>query len=150
LEPSIKQLGEAESIVESGTAEIDGQQVSQFTVTFAPNVYPQSELPFGELLEKACPEPVQIDLDLAPSGLPIRVGVSANYLRSNEAVSTTAITEILATNFPFPKLKPPPARRTISAAALQRFHSAQASKELKKLKKQLKKGQRREGGKKYR
>jgi hypothetical protein len=135
LEPTIKQLGEAESIVESGTAEIDGQQVSQFTVTFAPGVYPRSDLPLGELFEKACPAPVQVDLDLAPSGLPVRVDVSANYSRSNEAVSATSTTEILATNFPFPVLKPPPAKRTISAAALQRFHSAQLSKELKKLKK---------------
>jgi hypothetical protein len=118
-EPTIKQLSEAESVVENGTAEVDGQQVSQFTVTFAPGIYPRSELPFGELFEKACPEPVQIDLALAPSGLPVRVDLSANYLRSNEAVTTTTITEILATNFRFPKLKPPPAKRTISAAALQ-------------------------------
>ncbi len=135
LEPTIKQLGEAESILESGTAEIDGQQVSQFTVTFAPGVYPRSDLPLGELFEKACPAPVQVDLALAPSGLPVRVDVSANYSRSNEAVSATSTTEILATNFPFSALKPPPARRTIGAAALQRLHSVQISKALKKRKK---------------
>jgi hypothetical protein len=134
LEPSIKQLSEAESIVESGTAEIGGQHVSQFNVTFAPGVYLRSKLPFGELLEKVCSEPVQIELALAPSGLPLRVNLSANYLRSSEAISTTATTEILATNFPFPKLRPPPARRTISIVALERFRSEQESKELKKLK----------------
>jgi hypothetical protein len=138
LEPSIKQLGEAESIVESGATELDGQQVSQFTATFAPGVYPLSELPFGELLEKTCSEPVQIDLALAPSGLPVRVDINANYRSASEAVSTTTVTEILATNFPFPKLKPPPVKRTISAAALQRFRTAQASKELEKLKKHRK------------
>ena len=62
-------------------------------MTFAPNAYPRNELPFGELLEKACPEPVRVDLGLAPSGLPVRIDVSANYLRSNEAVSTTSTTE---------------------------------------------------------
>jgi hypothetical protein len=140
LEPTIKQLGEAESILEGGTAEIDSQQVSQFTATFAPGVYPRSDLPFGELFEKACPTPVQVDLALAPSGLPVRVDVNANYSSSNEAVSSTSTTEILATNFPFPALKPPPTKRTISAAVLQRFHSAQLNKELKKLKKRRKHG----------
>lgn len=135
LGSSIKQLSDAESIIESGTTELDGQQVSQFTATFAPGVYPQSKLPFGDLLEKACSEPVQIDFAIASSGLLVRENVSANYLRSNEAVTTTGTTEILATDFPFSALRPPPAKRTISAAALQRFRSAQLSKELKKIKK---------------
>lgn len=132
LSPSIERLDEAQSIVEMGTANIDGQPVSRFTAIFAPGAYSQSELPFGELLENACSEPVQIDLALAPSGLPVRVSVSDHYLRSNEAIATTATTQVLAIDFPFPALKPPPRKRTISADALQRLDSAQLSKELKK------------------
>lgn len=70
----------------------------------------------------------------------MRADVSADYLRASEAISTTAITEILATNFPLPKLKPPPVRKTISAIALERLHSAQTIKELKKLEEHQKRG----------
>lgn len=132
LSPSIGRLGEAQSIVETGTANIDGQPVSQFTAIFAPGAYPQSELPFGELFEDACSEPVQIDLALTSSGLPVRVSVSDDYLRSNEAITATATTQILATDFPFPTLRPPSRKRTISADALRRFDSARLSKELRK------------------
>lgn len=142
LEPSIKQLHNAESIVQAGSGRVHGQQVSRFTVTFAPGGYPQNDLPFAELLEKECPEPVQVDLAIAPSGLPVRVSVSATYPISRQ--STTSTTQILASNFHFSALKPPPARKTISAAALRRFQSAQLRKELEKYKKH----HRRERGKK--
>lgn len=135
LEPSIKLLDSAESVIEAEPGNIEGQQVSQFTATFAPGVYPQSDLPLGELLAKECQEPVQLNLAIAPSGLPVRVNVRANYLKSGQTIATSSTTQVLASNFRFSALKPPPAKQTISAGAFRRFESARLSKELEKSKK---------------
>jgi len=132
FEPSPQLLGAATSIVAAGTTTIDGQAVSQFTITYAPGVFPKSELPFGELLEKECPQPVQVDMAIAASGLPILVKVSTSYVKSGETISSSSTTRILAINFHFEPLKRPPARRTIGEAALRRFEAAKLSKELAK------------------
>jgi hypothetical protein len=132
FEPSPNLLGAATSIVATGTGTIGGQPVSQFTITYAPGVYPKSELPFGELLEKECQEPVQVDMAIAASGLPIEVKVSTDYVKSGKTIASSSTTRILATNFPFKPLKRPPARQTIGQAALRRFLAARLSKELAK------------------
>jgi hypothetical protein len=124
LAPSLAQLAEAESIVAMGTESLNGQQVSRFTVTFAPGVYPQSTLPLGELLEKDCPQPVLVELAIAPSGVPIDVKVSTGYIKSGKVITTSSTTRILATNFHFSPLKPPPPKRTIGQAALGRLRKA--------------------------
>jgi hypothetical protein len=64
---------------------VDGQQVRQFTVIFASGVYPQSELPFGELLATACAQPVQLNLSIDSSGLPVLIGLHESYLRSRQS-----------------------------------------------------------------
>jgi hypothetical protein len=130
--PSSKLLGSATSIVAAGTTTIDGQTVSQFMITYPPGVYPTSELAFGELLEKECPEPVQVEMDIAASGLPIRVKVSSSYVKSGKTISSSSTTRILATNFHFKPLKRPSARQTIGQAALRSFLAAKLSKELAK------------------
>ena len=115
-----------------GPATIDGRQVSQFTITYAPGTYPKNELPFGELLEKECPEPVQVEMAIAASGLPIQVKLSTGYVKSGMTISSSTITRILATNFHFKPLQRPPASQTIGQAALRRFLAAKLSKELAK------------------
>ena len=130
--PSSKLLGSATSIAAAGTTTIDGQTVSQFMITYPPGVYPTSELAFGELLEKECPQPVQVEMDIAASGLPIRVKVSSSYVKSGKTISSSSTTRILATNFHFKPLKRPPARQTIGQATLRRFLAAKLSKELAK------------------
>jgi hypothetical protein len=132
FEPSPRLLGAATSIVAAGTTSIDGQTVSQFTITYAPGVFPKSELPFGELLEKECPQPVQVDMAIATSGLPILVKVSTSYVKSGKTISSSSTTRILATNFHFKPLKRPPGRRAIGEAALRRFEAAKLRKELAK------------------
>ena len=132
FEPSSKLLGAATSIVATGPATVDGQQVSRFTITCAPGTYPKNELPFGELLEKECPEPVQVEMAIAASGLPIQVKVSTGYVKSGMTISSSATTRILATNFHFKPLQRPPASQTIGQAALRRFLTAKLSKELAK------------------
>ena len=132
FEPSTKLLRAATSIVATGPATVDGQQVSQFTITYAPGTYPKSELPFGELLEKECPQPVQVEMAITASGLPIQVKVSTGYVKSGMTISSSSTTQILATNFQFKPLKRPPAQQTIGQAALRRFLAAKLSKELAK------------------
>ncbi|HEY5286409.1 MAG TPA: hypothetical protein VIJ50_04825 [Solirubrobacteraceae bacterium] len=132
FEPSPQLLGAATSIVAAGTTTIDGQTVSQFTITYAPDVFPKSELPFGGLLEKECPQPVLVDMAIAASGLPMLVRVSTSYIKSGKTISSSSTTRILAINFHFKTLKRPPARRTIGEAALRRFKAAKLSKELAK------------------
>ncbi len=132
LEPSLSQLAEAESIVAMGTESLGGQQVSRFVVTFAPGTYPESDLPFGELLGEECPQPVRVELAIAPSGLPIEVEVSTGYTKAGKTITTSSTTRILATNFHFTPLKPPPAKRTISQAALRRLREPKVVKEVPK------------------
>jgi len=132
FEPSPTLLSAATSIVATGPATIDGQQVSQFTITYAPGTYPKNELPFGELLEKECPEPVQVEMAIAASGLPIQVKLSTGYVKSGMTISSSSTTRILATNFHFKPLQRPPANQTIGQAALRRFLTAKLSKELAK------------------
>ena len=123
LEPSLAQLAHAQSIVALGAENLGGQKVSRFAVTFAPGVYPQSELPLGELLANECLQPVQIELAIAPSGVPVETKVSTGYSKEGKTITTSSVTRILAIDFHFSPLKPPPSKRTIGLAALRRLRT---------------------------
>ena len=130
FEPSPKLLGEATSIVATGPTTFYGQEVRTFTITYPPQVFPESEIPFGELLGRECQQPVQVTMALSASGLPVQVTVNTSYVKAAKTLSISTTTRILATNFRFTPLSRPPARRTITEAALRRFEEAKLSKEL--------------------
>ncbi len=130
FEPSPKLLGKATSIVADGTTTFDGQEARTFTITYAPQVFPESEIPFGELLGRECQQPVQVTMAFPASGLPVQVTVNTSYVKAGKTLSISTTTRILATNFRFTPLSRPPARRTIAEAALRRFEEAKLSKEL--------------------
>lgn len=131
LEPSLSELGDAESIVVAGPGNLGGQQVSRFVVTFPPGVYPERNLFLGELFGAECPQPVTVELAIASTGLPVEVGVSTvYYAKSGKMISSSSTTRILATNFHFSPLKRPPAKRTIGEGALRRLRASKEAKGL--------------------
>ena len=100
LEPSLSELAGAKSIVASGTESLGGTQVSRFVATFPAGAYPERNLFLGELLGAECPQPVTVELAIAPTGLPVEVGVSTvYYAKSGKKLSSSTTTRILATNF---------------------------------------------------
>lgn len=118
LEPSLSELAGAESIVASGTESLGGTQVSRFVATFPAGAYPERNLFLGELLGAECPQPVTVELAIAPTGLPVEVGVSTvYYAKSGKKLSSSTTTRILATNFHLAPVKRPPAKRTIGEGA---------------------------------
>jgi hypothetical protein len=130
-------LNSAQSIEAAGQATVDGHIVEQFNLTFAPGEYPGEEVPFEELFENEfCRPIVDVSLSIDPSGLPVRENTSATYQNSKRTITTSSSLEVLAINFPFKPLKPPPAKQTISAAALRKFESKRLGEKLRKLKQQ--------------
>ncbi|MGA7705629.1 MAG: hypothetical protein WB998_12120 [Solirubrobacteraceae bacterium] len=132
FEPSPKLLGEATSIVATGATTLDGQEVRVFTITYAPQVFPESEIPFGELIGRECQQPVQVTMAFSASGLPAQVTMNTSYVKAAKTMSSSTTTRILATNFRFKPLSRPSARQTITEAALRRFEQAKLEKELAK------------------
>jgi hypothetical protein len=130
-------LDSAQSIEAVGQTTVDGYVVEQFNLTFGPGEYPSKELPFEELFENEfCQPTVDVSLSIDPSGLPVRGSVSATYQNSKRTITTSSSEEILATNFPFTPLTPPPAKQTISDAALHKLESKRLGEKLRKLKRQ--------------
>jgi hypothetical protein len=131
LEPSLSELADAESIVAAGTENLGGQQVARFAVTFPPGVYPERNLILGELFGAECPQPVVVELAIAPTGLPVEMNVSTvYYAKSGKSISSSSTTRILATNFHLSPLKRPPAKRTIGEAELRRLRASKEAKGL--------------------
>jgi hypothetical protein len=128
--PTLAQLERAQSIVETAPTTVGNRQARQFAVSFAAGELPRESLPLAEAFEQDCSKPVQLDLAVSPSGLPLLLRVSADYLDSGQPVSVTSTTEILAIDFRFAPLVPPPAKKTISAAALRKLESERVRKEL--------------------
>lgn len=130
-------LNSAQSIEAAGQATVDGHAVEQFNLTFAPGEYPSKEVPFEELFEhEFCQPTVDVSLSIAPSGVPARASVSATYHDSKRTITTSSSLEVLAINFPFMPLKPPPAKQTISDTALHKLELKRLSEKLRKLKQQ--------------
>jgi hypothetical protein len=131
---------DAQSIEEAGSATRDGHSVEQFNLTFAPGEYPSSKLPFGTLLTtEACAPPVEVSVSIDPSGLPVLTRVSATYQHPKRSIAVTTTLEIPAINGPFAPVKPPPANKTIGAAALRKFEEKRVTKALRKLRRQARK-----------
>lgn len=129
-------LSQAQSIEEAGQKTVDGRTVEQFNLVFAPGEYPSKELAFGSLFEEEfCNPTIDVALSIEPSGLPLLTTVSASYRNSKRTVNSTTSLEVPAINLPFARLKPPPAKRIITAAALRKFESERLRKRLGKLKK---------------
>jgi hypothetical protein len=130
-------LDSAQSIEAVGQGTIDGHAVEQFNLTFAPGQYPSKEVPFEELFENEfCQPTVDVSLSIDPSGLPVRGSVSATYQNSKRTITTSSSEEVLAVNFPFTPLKPPPAKQTISDVALHKIELKRLGEKLRKLKQQ--------------
>jgi hypothetical protein len=134
---AIALLDSAQSVEAAGQATVDGYAVERFNLTFAPGQYSSKELLFGELLEgEFCQPVVNVSLSIDPSGLPVDATVSATYHNSKRTITTSSSEEILAINFPFTPLKPPPAKQTISDAALHKLELKRLGEKLRKLKQQ--------------
>lgn len=130
-------LNRAQSIEAAGQATVDGYTVEQFNLTFAPGEYPSKEVPFEELFENEfCQPTVDVSLSIDPSGLPVRGSVSATYQNSKRTITTSSSLEVLAINFPFTPLKPPPAKQTISDTALHKLELKRLGEKLRKLNQQ--------------
>jgi hypothetical protein len=130
-------LNSAQSIEAAGQATLDGHTVEQFNLTFAPGQYPNKELPFGELFEdEFCQPVVNVSLSIDPSGVPVRASVSTTYHNSKRTITTLSSEEITAIDFPFTPLKPPPAKQTISEAALRKLQLKRLGEKLRKLKRE--------------
>jgi hypothetical protein len=120
----IESVNAAQSIHEVGATTVDGQQVSEFTAVVPfPKLLIDNPLsgpkpgPHTHLGEAERSATVELDLFIAPTGLPVRTIVTLGGRRKG----TTEALDILAINIPFVAPSPPPAGKTISEAALRRL-----------------------------
>jgi hypothetical protein len=114
----IKELGEAQSIQEVGPATVDAQQVTEFTASISlATLLSPKQLESEKLSETM----VELELFIAPSGLPVRT-ISVLGGRS-EGIGVEE--DILALEIPV-VVHAPPARKTISEAQLSKLEKKHA------------------------
>jgi hypothetical protein len=142
----IAQLNGAMTIEESGPATVDGQRVIEFDATLDPApllaqlraeskepLHPLSS-PFGtnhvggsKTPAKPAPPPtLELEVFIAPSGLPVRVRLTL----AAEGATIAIRVDTLAINIPV-DVVPPPIQQTIDAAQLKRIERRRAARELK-------------------
>jgi hypothetical protein len=106
-------LNGARAIQELGPATVDGQPVTDFTATLKPAQLP----PSAQRLLSQRHGTMKLSAFIAASGLPVRTVVTVSAVGH----SSDATVDILAVEVPFPHLKRPPARLTITARRLERL-----------------------------
>jgi hypothetical protein len=141
----IEELDGAMAIKESGPVVVDDQRVVEFDATLDPTpllekLKSQSnepKHPLNSLLQipsvggpKAAPKPtpppsLELELFIAPSGLPVRARVTFAAEGANLAVRV----DTLAINVPV-HVAPPPARQTIDEARLKQLEQRRAARKL--------------------
>jgi hypothetical protein len=130
-------FNEAQTIDEAGQATTDGHTVEQFNLTYAPGKYPSEDLATGNVpVSEFCEPPVEVDIAIDPSGLPVLTRISANYQNSKQSFRTTTTLEIPAINRRIAPVKPSPAKKTISATALHKLEAKRQREELRKIRNQ--------------
>ena len=116
----IEELGEAQSIQEVGPATVDAQQVTEFTASISlAKLLSPKQLASVKLSETT----VELELFIAPSGLPVRT-ISVLGGRS-EGIGFEE--DILALEIPV-VVHAPPARETIGEAQLSRLEKKHAKR----------------------
>lgn len=103
-----------------GQVVVQGQPTSEFEATVAPHASPELGNPQTSLIAERPGARETVQAYVSESGLPLRVVVTI-VAGADQAVQTT---EILGVNVPV-DIKPPPPRRTISAA---RFRASTSSR----------------------
>lgn len=141
----IEELNGALSIEESGPATVDGQRVLEFDAALDPAPFlaqlkaqsKEPKHPFSLPLEtspvgppkapaKPAPAPsLELEVFIAPNGLPVRVRVTF----SAEGSTVAERVDTLAINVPV-AVKAPPAGQTIDEAQLKRLERLHAAREL--------------------
>lgn len=143
----IEQLNGALAIVESGPVTVDGQRVIEFDATLDPTPFlaqleshsKQPKHPLTSLFEipsvggpnstpkaPSPPPTLELELFIAPNGLPVR----ARLTFAAEGVSIAVRVDTLAINVPV-NVTPPPASQTIDEAQLASIERRHAERELK-------------------
>ena len=87
-------------------------------------------------MNEFCEPPVEVDIAIDPSGLPVLTRISANYQNSKQSFRTTTTLEIPAINRRIAPVKPQPAKKTISATALHKLEAKRQREELRKIRNQ--------------
>jgi hypothetical protein len=141
----IEQLNGALAVRESGPVTVDDQRVVEFDATLDPTPLlaelksqsKQPRRPLNSLLEipsvggsknakPAAPPTLELELFIAPSGLPVR----ARLTFTAEGATVAVRVDTLAINVPV-HVAPPPARQTIDEAQLKRIERRRAERELR-------------------
>jgi len=142
----IEELNGAVSVEESGPVTVDEQRVIEFDATLNPAPllaqlkaqakepkHPLQSLelpPVGGAKKPAKPAPppsLQMEIFIAPNGLPVRIRVTF----ADEGVSVAIRVDTLAINVPVHVLAPP-AAKTVTEARLKQIERRHAARELKK------------------
>jgi hypothetical protein len=109
----VSMLNGAGAIQELGPATVDRQPVTEFSATLKPSQLPPSA---RQLLSKRRGT-MKLGVFISASGLPVRTVVTVSAVGH----SSDATVDILAVEVPFPHLKRPPARLTITQQRLERL-----------------------------
>ena len=136
-------LSGARSATELGPGTVDGAAVMGFDATVAASALEEPQTPSGppsiltgifSRVRRHTPAPApaphapapprsaQVEVFIAPTGLPVRTHIS----ESSEGVSVSALGEVFAINFPL-HITPPPRRQTIALAALRALSKTHAA-----------------------
>jgi hypothetical protein len=122
----VSALAGARSIVELGPSIVDGQAVTGFRATVAASALEEPSTPVNTkprgvfapvgvgASAKEPPGAAQLELFIAPSGLPVRTRIR----QREEGATVTALDDIYAVDFPL-VVEPPPKSQTIAEAALR-------------------------------
>jgi hypothetical protein len=125
-------LAHARGVTQLGAGSVDGQAVAGYKATVSPSALEEAPPPFrpnrrgilgpiGLGSAASSPPSAQLELFIAPSGLPVQTRITER----SEGVTATLLFDILAVNFPL-AVAPPPAQQTIAIAALRRLERGQA------------------------
>jgi hypothetical protein len=143
----IEELNGALSVEESGPVTVDDQRVIEFDATLDPAPFlaqlkaqpKEPQHPLSLPLEtspvsgpktpaKPAPPPsLELEVFIAPNGLPVRVRVTL----SAEGATIAVRLDTLAINIPV-HVEPPPARQTIGEAQLKQIERRRAARELRR------------------
>ena len=123
-------LGGARSATELGPGLIDGVSITGFRATLASSALEEPVVPAkppsilrGIFGRAAAAQPAAsaspgalLEAFIAPSGLPVRTRISVR----SEGISSGALLDVFAINFPL-RVEPPPRERTVGLATLRRL-----------------------------
>jgi hypothetical protein len=107
------------TVEEVGPATVVGQQTIEFTVPIDPYALTK-DLPSSVVGKLRARFHFRLDVFITEAGLPVRVVEVVSEDHGGSDILSSSTTEITATEVPV-SIQPPPARETISAAALKRL-----------------------------